>query len=160
MCCIVFRFKKLLFMVFLLAYKGIIISVSSSGCQPDEIFCSPHMPLTTLEHCSVWSSTFTDLSQMDASNKRFNKMLVMTDIEFTIHFLSFRQIYISVSLINVAHTFFFLIQPHAKCPLCRNEIHRDNLLEGTPEELACDGEKKSNMEWTSSSKVKYTYANI
>ncbi|XP_012638282.1 helicase-like transcription factor isoform X2 [Microcebus murinus] len=44
-------------------------------------------------------------------------------------------------------------QPHAKCPLCRNEIHRDNLLECTPEELAYDGEKKSNMEWTSSSKI-------
>ncbi|VTJ65760.1 Hypothetical predicted protein [Marmota monax] len=44
-------------------------------------------------------------------------------------------------------------QPHAKCPLCRNDIHGDNLLECPPEELACDSEKKSNMEWTSSSKI-------
>ncbi|XP_006993878.1 helicase-like transcription factor isoform X1 [Peromyscus maniculatus bairdii] len=44
-------------------------------------------------------------------------------------------------------------QPHAKCPLCRNNIHGDNLLECPPEELACDNEKKSNMEWTSSSKI-------
>ncbi|XP_075807202.1 helicase-like transcription factor isoform X3 [Microtus pennsylvanicus] len=42
-------------------------------------------------------------------------------------------------------------QPHAKCPLCRNNIHGDNLLECPPEESAC--EKKSNMEWTSSSKI-------
>ncbi|ERE87686.1 helicase-like transcription factor, partial [Cricetulus griseus] len=46
-------------------------------------------------------------------------------------------------------------QPHAKCPLCRNSIHGDNLLECPPEELACDGEKKSKMEWTSSSKLNY-----
>uniref|UniRef100_A0A2K6FZQ4 Helicase like transcription factor n=1 Tax=Propithecus coquereli TaxID=379532 RepID=A0A2K6FZQ4_PROCO len=51
------------------------------------------------------------------------------------------------------HTRLLTNAPHAKCPLCRNEIHRDNLLECTPEELACDGEKKSNMEWTSSSKI-------
>ncbi|XP_038203324.1 helicase-like transcription factor isoform X2 [Arvicola amphibius] len=44
-------------------------------------------------------------------------------------------------------------QPHAKCPLCRNNIHGDNLLECPPEESACDSEKKSNMEWTSSSKI-------
>ncbi|XP_036098633.1 helicase-like transcription factor isoform X3 [Molossus molossus] len=44
-------------------------------------------------------------------------------------------------------------QPHAKCPLCRNDIHGDNLLECPPEELACDPERKSNMEWTSSSKI-------
>nr|KAF6378326.1 helicase like transcription factor [Myotis myotis] len=44
-------------------------------------------------------------------------------------------------------------QPHAKCPLCRNDIHGDNLLECPPEELTCDTEKKSNMEWTSSSKI-------
>lgn len=44
-------------------------------------------------------------------------------------------------------------QPHAKCPLCRNDIHGDNLLECPPEELTCDSEKKSNMEWTSSSKI-------
>ncbi|KAK2090484.1 hypothetical protein P7K49_031740 [Saguinus oedipus] len=44
-------------------------------------------------------------------------------------------------------------QPHAKCPLCRNDIHEDNLLECPPEELACDSEKKSSMEWTSSSKI-------
>ncbi|XP_062069325.1 helicase-like transcription factor isoform X5 [Lepus europaeus] len=44
-------------------------------------------------------------------------------------------------------------QPHAKCPLCRNDIHGDNLLECPPEELSCDSEKKSNMEWTSSSKI-------
>ncbi|XP_037381718.1 helicase-like transcription factor isoform X1 [Talpa occidentalis] len=44
-------------------------------------------------------------------------------------------------------------QPHAKCPLCRNDIHGDNLLECPPEELACNTEKKSNMEWTSSSKI-------
>ncbi|XP_073915348.1 helicase-like transcription factor isoform X1 [Castor canadensis] len=44
-------------------------------------------------------------------------------------------------------------QPHAKCPLCRNDIHGDNLLECPPEELACDSERKSNMEWTSSSKI-------
>uniref|UniRef100_A0ABI7YAB5 Helicase like transcription factor n=1 Tax=Felis catus TaxID=9685 RepID=A0ABI7YAB5_FELCA len=44
-------------------------------------------------------------------------------------------------------------QPHPKCPLCRNDIHGDNLLECPPEELACDTEKKSNMEWTSSSKI-------
>ncbi|XP_005401473.1 PREDICTED: helicase-like transcription factor isoform X2 [Chinchilla lanigera] len=44
-------------------------------------------------------------------------------------------------------------QPHAKCPLCRNDIHGDHLLECPPEELACDSEKKSNVEWTSSSKI-------
>ncbi|KAL6067925.1 hypothetical protein STEG23_022541, partial [Scotinomys teguina] len=44
-------------------------------------------------------------------------------------------------------------QPHAKCPLCRNNIHGDNLLECPPEELTCDSEKQSNMEWTSSSKI-------
>ncbi|XP_054981886.1 helicase-like transcription factor isoform X3 [Sorex araneus] len=44
-------------------------------------------------------------------------------------------------------------QPHAKCPLCRNDIHADNLLECPPEELSCDTEKKSNTEWTSSSKI-------
>nr|XP_048308564.1 helicase-like transcription factor [Myodes glareolus] len=44
-------------------------------------------------------------------------------------------------------------QPHAKCPLCRNNIHGDNLIECPPEESACDSEKKSNMEWTSSSKI-------
>lgn len=44
-------------------------------------------------------------------------------------------------------------QPHAKCPLCRNNIHSDNLLECPPEESACDSEKKPNMEWTSSSKI-------
>lgn len=44
-------------------------------------------------------------------------------------------------------------QPHAKCPLCRNDIHGDNLLECPPEELTCDSEKKSNTEWTSSSKI-------
>uniref|UniRef100_H0WY85 Helicase-like transcription factor n=1 Tax=Otolemur garnettii TaxID=30611 RepID=H0WY85_OTOGA len=44
-------------------------------------------------------------------------------------------------------------QPHAKCPLCRNDIHADNLLECPPEELACDSEKKANTEWTSSSKI-------
>ncbi|XP_023568716.1 helicase-like transcription factor [Octodon degus] len=44
-------------------------------------------------------------------------------------------------------------QPRAKCPLCRNDIDRDNLLECPPEKLACDSEKKSNMEWTSSSKI-------
>ncbi|XP_032264374.1 helicase-like transcription factor isoform X2 [Halichoerus grypus] len=44
-------------------------------------------------------------------------------------------------------------QPHAKCPLCRNDIHGDNLLECPPEELECDTEKKSTMEWTSSSKI-------
>ncbi|XP_055482099.1 helicase-like transcription factor [Psammomys obesus] len=44
-------------------------------------------------------------------------------------------------------------QPHAKCPLCRSNVHGDNLLECPPEELAVDSEKKSNMEWTSSSKI-------
>nr|AAB64175.1 transcription factor [Mus musculus] len=44
-------------------------------------------------------------------------------------------------------------QPHAKCPLCRNEIHGDNLLECPPEELACDSDKESSMEWKSSSKI-------
>ncbi|XP_060053525.1 helicase-like transcription factor isoform X2 [Erinaceus europaeus] len=44
-------------------------------------------------------------------------------------------------------------QPHAKCPLCRNDIHGNNLLECPPEELSCDTEKKSNTEWTSSSKI-------
>ncbi|OWK06174.1 HLTF, partial [Cervus elaphus hippelaphus] len=44
-------------------------------------------------------------------------------------------------------------QPHAKCPLCRNDIHGDSLIECPPEELACDTEKKSNIEWTSSSKI-------
>ncbi|XP_051012917.1 helicase-like transcription factor [Acomys russatus] len=44
-------------------------------------------------------------------------------------------------------------QPHAKCPLCRNKIHGDSLLECPPEELAYDSEKTSNMEWTSSSKI-------
>uniref|UniRef100_A0A4W2F9X3 Helicase like transcription factor n=1 Tax=Bos indicus x Bos taurus TaxID=30522 RepID=A0A4W2F9X3_BOBOX len=44
-------------------------------------------------------------------------------------------------------------QPHAKCPLCRNDIHGDSLIECPPEELACNTEKKSNMEWTSSSKI-------
>ncbi|KAJ1070737.1 hypothetical protein K5549_003716 [Capra hircus] len=44
-------------------------------------------------------------------------------------------------------------QPHAKCPLCRSDIHGDGLIECPPEELACNTEKKSNMEWTSSSKI-------
>uniref|UniRef100_A0A8C6RH83 Helicase-like transcription factor n=1 Tax=Nannospalax galili TaxID=1026970 RepID=A0A8C6RH83_NANGA len=44
-------------------------------------------------------------------------------------------------------------QPHAKCPLCRNSIHGDNLLECPPEELACGNERKSNVDWTSSSKI-------
>ncbi|KAF4021081.1 hypothetical protein G4228_012410 [Cervus hanglu yarkandensis] len=44
-------------------------------------------------------------------------------------------------------------QPRAKCPLCRNDIHGDSLIECPPEELACDTEKKSNIEWTSSSKI-------
>uniref|UniRef100_A0A8C5L7G6 Helicase-like transcription factor n=1 Tax=Jaculus jaculus TaxID=51337 RepID=A0A8C5L7G6_JACJA len=44
-------------------------------------------------------------------------------------------------------------QPHAKCPLCRNKIHADNLLECPLEELSCDSETKSNTEWTSSSKI-------
>ncbi|XP_053454891.1 helicase-like transcription factor isoform X3 [Nycticebus coucang] len=44
-------------------------------------------------------------------------------------------------------------QPHAKCPLCRNDIHADNLLECPPEELACDSERRANTEWTSSSKI-------
>ncbi|XP_028614158.1 helicase-like transcription factor isoform X2 [Grammomys surdaster] len=44
-------------------------------------------------------------------------------------------------------------QPHARCPLCRTKIHGDNLLECPPEELACDSDKKSNMEWSSSSKI-------
>ncbi|XP_012885373.1 PREDICTED: helicase-like transcription factor isoform X1 [Dipodomys ordii] len=44
-------------------------------------------------------------------------------------------------------------QPHAKCPLCRHDIHGDNLLECPPEELACDSERKSSTEWTSSSKI-------
>jgi hypothetical protein len=63
-------------------------------------------------------------------------------------------------MISVAHILFFLLQPHAKCPLCRNDIHGDNLLECPPEELACDSERKSNMEWTSSSKVKYPAVHI
>ncbi|XP_004460615.2 helicase-like transcription factor isoform X2 [Dasypus novemcinctus] len=44
-------------------------------------------------------------------------------------------------------------QPHAKCPLCRNDINGDNLLECPPEELTCHTERKSNTEWTSSSKI-------
>ncbi|GAB1287408.1 Helicase-like transcription factor [Apodemus speciosus] len=44
-------------------------------------------------------------------------------------------------------------QPHAKCPLCRNNIHGDNLLECPPEELACDSDRQSSVEWTSSSKI-------
>lgn len=44
-------------------------------------------------------------------------------------------------------------QPHAKCPLCRSNIDGHNLLECPPEELACDSDNKSNMEWTSSSKI-------
>lgn len=44
-------------------------------------------------------------------------------------------------------------QPHAKCPLCRSNIHGHNLLECPPEELACDSDNKSDMEWTSSSKI-------
>jgi SWI/SNF-related matrix-associated actin-dependent regulator of chromatin subfamily A3 len=41
----------------------------------------------------------------------------------------------------------------AECPLCRNEIYGDNLLKCPPEELACDSDKESSMEWTSSSKI-------
>ncbi|XP_066096951.1 helicase-like transcription factor isoform X2 [Saccopteryx bilineata] len=44
-------------------------------------------------------------------------------------------------------------QPHAKCPLCRSDIREDSLLECPPEELAYDTGKKSNTEWTSSSKI-------
>ncbi|XP_031232294.1 helicase-like transcription factor [Mastomys coucha] len=44
-------------------------------------------------------------------------------------------------------------KPHAKCPLCRNNIRGDNLLECPPEELACDSDKESSREWTSSSKI-------
>ncbi|XP_005006780.1 helicase-like transcription factor isoform X2 [Cavia porcellus] len=44
-------------------------------------------------------------------------------------------------------------QPHPKCPLCRNDIHGNDLLECPPEELASDSEEMSNVEWTSSSKI-------
>ncbi|XP_034355885.1 helicase-like transcription factor isoform X2 [Arvicanthis niloticus] len=44
-------------------------------------------------------------------------------------------------------------QPHAKCPLCRSKINGDNLLECSPEELASTIDKKSSMEWSSSSKI-------
>ncbi|XP_007938400.1 helicase-like transcription factor [Orycteropus afer afer] len=44
-------------------------------------------------------------------------------------------------------------QPNAKCPLCRNNIDGSNLLECPPEELASITEKKTSMEWTSSSKI-------
>ena len=37
--------------------------------------------------------------------------------------------------------------------MCINEIYGDNLLECPPEELACDSDKESSMEWTSSSKI-------
>ncbi|KAM6224475.1 helicase-like transcription factor [Rhynchocyon petersi] len=44
-------------------------------------------------------------------------------------------------------------QPNAKCPLCRNNIDGNNLLECPPEELAATVEKKPNTEWMSSSKI-------
>ncbi|XP_006874460.1 PREDICTED: helicase-like transcription factor [Chrysochloris asiatica] len=44
-------------------------------------------------------------------------------------------------------------QPNAKCPLCRNNIDGNNLLQCPPEELASSTDRKSNMEWTSSSKI-------
>ncbi|XP_006895634.1 PREDICTED: helicase-like transcription factor [Elephantulus edwardii] len=44
-------------------------------------------------------------------------------------------------------------QPNAKCPLCRNNIDGNSLLECPPEELASSVEKKPNMEWMSSSKI-------
>lgn len=46
---------------------------------------------------------------MDESNKRFNKMLAIREIEFTMPFKIFRQIYISVPLLSVTRTLFFLI---------------------------------------------------
>ncbi|XP_045150954.1 helicase-like transcription factor isoform X2 [Echinops telfairi] len=44
-------------------------------------------------------------------------------------------------------------QPNAKCPLCRNNIDGNNLVQCPPEELASIHEKSNNVEWTSSSKI-------
>nr|XP_023411199.1 helicase-like transcription factor isoform X5 [Loxodonta africana] len=44
-------------------------------------------------------------------------------------------------------------QPNAKCPLCRNNIDGNNLLECPPEELVSNTEKMTSTEWMSSSKI-------
>ncbi|XP_038607611.1 helicase-like transcription factor isoform X2 [Tachyglossus aculeatus] len=44
-------------------------------------------------------------------------------------------------------------QPNAKCPLCRNDLRAENLVECPPEELEPGAEKKTDQEWISSSKI-------
>ncbi|XP_068960819.1 helicase-like transcription factor isoform X2 [Petaurus breviceps papuanus] len=44
-------------------------------------------------------------------------------------------------------------QPNAKCPLCRNDLKGENLVECPPEEINCGAEKKTDLEWMSSSKI-------
>ncbi|XP_075412023.1 helicase-like transcription factor isoform X2 [Tenrec ecaudatus] len=44
-------------------------------------------------------------------------------------------------------------QPNAKCPLCRNNIDGNNLVQCPPEELTSIHEKSNHVEWTSSSKI-------
>ncbi|KAJ1088340.1 hypothetical protein NDU88_001497 [Pleurodeles waltl] len=44
-------------------------------------------------------------------------------------------------------------QPHAKCPLCRNNLSLENLVECPIEELDQDTGEKTEREWISSSKV-------
>ncbi|XP_065267489.1 helicase-like transcription factor [Emys orbicularis] len=44
-------------------------------------------------------------------------------------------------------------QPNAKCPLCRNELRVEHLVECPPEESDSSIEKKGDREWISSSKI-------
>ncbi|XP_030431203.1 helicase-like transcription factor isoform X2 [Gopherus evgoodei] len=44
-------------------------------------------------------------------------------------------------------------QPNAKCPLCRNELRVEHLVECPPEESDSSIEKKGDQEWISSSKI-------
>lgn len=44
-------------------------------------------------------------------------------------------------------------QPHAKCPLCRNNLSLENLVECPAEELDQDTGEKTERKWISSSKV-------
>ncbi|KYO33941.1 helicase-like transcription factor isoform X1 [Alligator mississippiensis] len=44
-------------------------------------------------------------------------------------------------------------QPNAKCPLCRNELRLEHLIECPPEESDFESVKKSDREWIPSSKI-------
>lgn len=46
---------------------------------------------------------------MDESNKSLNKMLGIRDTELTMLYKNFRQMYISIPLLSITHTLFFLL---------------------------------------------------